>query len=435
MRFYMLTLGCPKNDVDAEGMSVLLRQRGFEAVERPEEADIVIVNTCGFIEEARRESLAALRRLAKGKHKGQLLIAAGCLSQLWGGELARHIPELDGILGTRRWAEIPDLLERLRAGQNGPLILVGDSPRRAMDFARAPKGASAYLKIAEGCDASCAFCTIPRIKGPFHSRPREVILEEARRLVAQGVKEVILIAQDTTAYGKDWGQRDALSDLLEDILKAVPGLRWLRLMYAHPAHVTPRLIETMARHPQICHYLDLPLQHAHPAVLKRMRRPASMGKVRRLIESLRQAMPDIAIRTVFIVGYPGETEEEFETLLDFVREMAFERVGVFKYSREEGTPAARLPGQVPEEIKEERYRRLMELQQDISWTQNQALVGSTLDVLVEGRGSGWSVGRSYRDAPEIDGLVLVKGDLPIGEMVPVRITEALEYDLLGTPQP
>jgi len=295
----------------------------------------------------------------------------------------------------------------------------------------AAQGASAYLKIADGCSAPCAFCAIPLIKGPARSRPAEAIVEDARQLVAQGVKEIILIAQDTTAYGRDRGERDALPRLIEAILAAVPELPWLRLMYAYPQHVTPRLIETMARHPQVCHYLDMPLQHAHSNTLRRMNRPHDVDRVRRLIADLRQAMPDIALRTAFIVGYPGETEEEFQALLEFVEEMAFDRVGVFIYSREEGTRAAELPHQIAEEVKRERYERLMELQQGISLARNRAQVGRTLDVLIEGCGDGLSVGRSYRDAPEIDGLVLIEGELPVGEMVPVRITGAMEYDLIG----
>ncbi len=431
MRYYLLTLGCPKNAVDSEGMSRLLRQAGHAPVDDPAAAQVLIVNTCGFIDIAKRESLEALRELAEAKRPGQFLVAAGCLSQRYGWKLTRQIPQLDGIIGTRRWTEIVELVERLARGERA--VMVGDPPVRPLDSLPrfAAQGASAYLKIADGCSAPCAFCAIPLIKGPARSRPAEAIVEDARQLVAQGVKEIILIAQDTTAYGRDRGERDALPRLIEAILAAVPELPWLRLMYAYPQHVTPRLIETMARHPQVCHYLDMPLQHAHPDTLRRMNRPHDVDRVRRLITDLRQAMPDIALRTAFIVGYPGETEEEFQALLDFVEEMAFDRVGVFIYSREEGTRAAELPHQIAEEVKRERYERLMELQQSISLARNRAQVGRTLDVLIEGCGDGLSVGRSYRDAPEIDGLVLIEGELPVGEMVPVRITGAMEYDLIG----
>ncbi len=438
MRYYLLSLGCCKNTVDSEGMSRLLQQAGHAPVEQPAAADVLIVNTCGFIDIAREESYDALRELAEGQRPGQLLIAAGCLSQRYGRRLIEQVPGLDGILGTRRWMEITALVERLATDGSRPLVMVGDPPvppqigEEREDAPRyAVQGASAYLKIAEGCSAPCAFCAIPLIKGPARSRPMEAIVDEARHLVAQGVKEIILIAQDTTAYGHDLGRYDALADLIEAILKAVPKLPWLRLMYAYPQHITPRLIAVMAQHPQVCHYLDIPLQHAHPDTLRRMNRPHNVDMVRRLIAHLRQAMPDIALRTAFIVGYPGETEEEFQTLLEFVEEIAFDRVGVFTYSREEGTPAADLPDQIPDHVKEERYHRLMELQQGISLVRNQQMIGCTLEVLIEGSGDGLSVGRSYRDAPEVDGLVIVQEELSVGEMVPVLITGAMEYDLIG----
>jgi ribosomal protein S12 methylthiotransferase len=433
VRYYLLSLGCCKNAVDSEGMSRLLQRAGYAPAEDPTAAEILIVNTCGFIDIAKEESFAALRKLAKAKRPGRLLIAAGCLSQRYGRELVKEVPSLDGIIGTRRWMEITALVEKLSSDGEGPLVMIGDSP--LPDFGSMPRsvvqGASAYLKIADGCSAPCSFCAIPMIKGPARSRQVEAIVGEARDLVTQGVKEIVLIAQDTTAYGRDRGQRDALPDLIEAILKAVPELPWLRLMYAYPQHITPRLIETMAQHPQVCHYLDVPLQHAHPDTLRRMNRPHHVDTVRRLIADLRQAMPDIALRTSFIVGYPGETEEEFQALLDFVEEIAFDRVGVFTYSREEGTRAADLLGQVPHRVKEERYQRLMELQQGISLSKNRQMVGRTLDVLVEGSGDGLSVGRSYRDAPEVDGLVLVKEELPMGKLVPVLIAGAMEYDLIG----
>jgi len=442
MRYYLLSLGCCKNTVDSAGMSSLLQQAGYAPTEHPSAAEVLIVNTCGFIDIAKEESFAELRELAEARRPGQLLIAAGCLSQRYGRQLAEEVPGLDGILGTRRWMEITALVEQLSSDGDRPLVKIGDPPAPPFpppqvggERRGAPRsvvqGASAYLQIAEGCSAPCAFCAIPLIKGPARSRPVEAIVEEARQLAAQGVKEIILIAQDTTAYGRDRGQRDALSDLIEAMLKAAPQLPWLRLMYAYPQHITPRLIEVMARHPQVCHYLDLPLQHAHPDTLRRMNRPPGVDSVRRLIAALRRAMPDIALRTAFIVGYPGETEEEFQALLDFVEEMAFDRVGVFTYSREEGTSAAALPGQIPDRVKEERYQRLMELQQGISLARNQQMIGRTLDVLVEGSGEGLSVGRSYRDAPEVDGLVLVRDELPLGEIVPVLITGAMEHDLIG----
>jgi len=306
----------------------------------------------------------------------------------------------------------------------------------------APQGASAYLKIADGCRRPCAFCAIPAIKGTAVSRPMETILDEARRLRDSGVQEIILIAQDLTDYGHDLGLKDGLAQLLESLAQAVPDLPWVRLMYAYPGAVTPRLIDVMAGSQQILPYLDIPLQHGHRDTLLRMRRPANVEWVYRTLETMRARIPRLAIRTTFIVGYPGETEAEFQTLLDFVNDLQFDRVGVFTYSFEAGTPSADLPGHLPEAVKEERRARLMELQQSISLAKNQALVGQTLDVLIEGRAQAEtedgstlddviSIGRSFRDAPEIDGYVLVEGSAPIGQIVPVRITGAMVYDLAG----
>jgi ribosomal protein S12 methylthiotransferase len=439
--FYLLCLGCPKNTVDAEAMTGLLEEAGWHRTKRPERADVLIVNTCGFIDAARAESYGALRELASAKRSGQVLLAAGCLSQRYGQEVRRTVPGVDGILGTREWANIVPCVQQLLGLElgtavrpPGPVSVVSPMSRHpAKNAGRSGGGQepSAYLKIADGCSAPCAFCAIPAIKGPQHSKPRHAILEEARQLVAKGVQEIILIAQDTTAYGHDRGESDGLPALVEDLLGAVPQLPWLRLMYAYPQHITPRLIETMAAHPQVCHYLDLPLQHAHPATLRRMRRSPDAASVQRLIANLRQAMPDIALRTAFIVGYPGETEEEFAALLEFITETAFDRVGVFIYSPEEGTPAAALPDAVPSAVAEDRYARAMSLQQDISLARNQAQLGRTLDVLVEGTKAQLSVGRSYRDAPEIDGYVLLRGHWPVGRMVKATIDRALDYDLAG----
>ncbi len=441
MKYYLETLGCPKNLVDSHGMARLLNELGHQPVAAPRQAQVLLVNTCGFIEDARDESIKELRQLARKKRRDQVLVAAGCLSQRWGERLMAAVPGLDGLLGTRHWSEIGALFDALESGKGrsrpGALSWLGDAllDGEADDARFARQGASAYLKIAEGCSAPCAFCAIPLIKGPAISRPAEAVARDAAALVQDGVEEIVLIAQDTTAYGRDRGERDALPGLMESILRAAPDLHWLRLMYAYPGHISPRLIEVMAGDPRVCHYLDLPLQHAHPAVLRRMKRPADVARSRHLIADLRAAMPDLALRTSFIVGYPGETESEFEALLDFVQEVRFDRVGVFLYSPEEGTAAAALADSVPEEVKVERYEQLMALQQPISLEINQTQVGRTLDVLVEGQGDGLSVGRSYRDAPEIDGLVLVPGALPPGQIVPVRITGAMEYDLVGEASP
>ena len=456
MRYYIVSLGCPKNSVDAEDMCLLFDAAGHVQVLDPAQADVLLVNTCGFIESAREESVQVLKDLAQRKRPGQRLIAAGCLSQRAGAQLARQVPGLDGILGTRRWAEVLNVAAQVGQRRSGqPVVACVDDPPGDVgggtsDIPRtAVLGASAYLKIAEGCSAPCAFCAIPLIKGPLKSRPLDDVVADARYLAEQGVQEIILIAQDTTAYGHDRGERDALPGLLEALAGAVPGVPWIRLMYAYPQHVSKRLIETMAHHEQIVPYLDLPLQHAHPDALRRMRRPADVDRVRRLIDDLRRAMSDIALRTSFIVGHPGETRREFRALETFVQEIAFDKVGVFTYSPERGTAAYDLPDPVPAEVMEERYDRLMRLQQGISLARNQAQVGRTLEVLVEGQGemayeeqdvepseqeqapAVISLGRSYRDAPEIDGFVLVDEQIDPGEMVSVRITGAMEYDLVG----
>lgn len=439
MRYFLISLGCPKNTVDAESMGQLLNDAGYRPADSPQEAELLIVNTCGFIESARAESIGLLQELAQDKRPGQRLVAAGCLAQRAGKSLTDHVSGLDGILGTRRWMDIVKLAEGMRQSRHGALYHIPNEGVIASEpvgvTRAATQGASAYLKIADGCRRPCSFCAIPLIKGPARSRPPEAIIAEARQLVAAGVQEIILIAQDTTDYGHDLNLRAGLASLIDDLLNAVPELPWLRVMYAYPGAITPRLIDTLARHPQVCHYLDLPLQHAHPDVLKRMRRPANMISVSRQIDALRAAMPDIALRTTFIVGFPGETEAEFAELEMFVREVAFDKVGVFTYSHEEGTAAAELPDDVPPEIKNERYERLMALQQGISFSRNQDQVGQSLKVLIEGSGDGLSLGRTYRDAPEVDGLLIIEEELPVGEMFQAQIIGAMEYDLIGELEP
>jgi ribosomal protein S12 methylthiotransferase len=432
--FFLLTLGCAKNTVDSDSMAALLARGGLSAARTAARADVVVVNTCGFIEPARAESIAALRRLAAAKRPGQWLIAAGCLAQREGAGLAEAVPGVDGVLGTRRWMDILSAVEALRERPAAAPYIHPSAARTVgvdeRDVERAAvRGASAYLKIADGCNRPCAFCAIPAIKGPLVSRPADRIAEEARRLGERGVRELVLLAQDTTSYGADRGERDGLPGLLQRIAAAAPRIDWIRILYAFPGAVSPRLIDTMADQPRIVPYLDIPLQHAHPDVLRRMKRPADVAEVRRTVESMRRRLPGLAVRTAFIVGFPGETEAEFGALLDFVREMRFDRVGCFLYSREEGTAAAALGGEVPAAVREERRGRLMELQQKISLEQNRALVGRRLDVLTEGRSKGLTVGRSYRDAPEVDGVVLIEGDAAPGEMLSVRVTGALPYDL------
>jgi ribosomal protein S12 methylthiotransferase len=438
-KYYLLTLGCAKNTVDSDSMAALLARGGLTPARSPSQADVVIVNTCGFIEPARVESLSALRKLADAKRPGQWLIAAGCLSQRSGDDLIRSIPGLDAVLGTRRWMDILSLIERLRSEtESAPILHLPAVPSVGTDeqgiVRAAVRGASAYLKIADGCDRLCAFCAIPAIKGTLVSRPMERILEEARILEDGGVRELVLLAQDTTNYGRDLGLRDGLPLLLERMAAAAPRIDWIRVLYAFPGAVSPRLIDVMAGVPQVVPYLDMPLQHSHPDILRRMNRPSDVDWVRRTVEGMRERMPDLAVRTAFIVGFPGEGEEEFDALLAFLREMQFDRVGCFLYSREEGTPSAALPDDVPPAVKLDRRERLMELQQGISLEKNRAWVGRHLDILTEGHQKGLTVGRSFRDAPEVDGVVLIEGDAPPGTMVRVRVTGALAYDLIGVPE-
>ncbi|MGB9722742.1 MAG: 30S ribosomal protein S12 methylthiotransferase RimO [Chloroflexia bacterium] len=426
MNVYLVTLGCPKNEVDSAGMAALLRRAGYTLVDEPEEAQALIVNTCGFIAPAREESLRAVEELARRKRPGQVLVAAGCMAGRYGAPL-QAVPGVDALLPTERWGEIAALLARLLSKAPRP----PETPPPGAGLS-AISGASAYLKIAEGCSARCAFCTIPQIKGPYRSFPREALISEARALREQGVQEIILVAQDTTFYGRDRGEADGLPDLVEALLRAVPDLPWLRLMYTFPSHISPRLIEVLASYPQICPYLDIPLQHAHPAVLRRMGRPDNVEEVRALLHRLRERLPELVLRTTFIVGYPGETEDEFQTLCAFLQEEALERVGVFPYYREEGTPAARLPNPVPPEVAERRRDILLRLQQKIARRWGRRQVGKTVEVLVEGVGEdGLVVGRTRWDAPQVDGLVLAQGPARVGEIVPVRITAASTYDLWG----
>ncbi|HAJ37250.1 MAG TPA: 30S ribosomal protein S12 methylthiotransferase RimO [Chloroflexi bacterium] len=469
MKYHLVTLGCPKNKVDSDGIEMLLRNADYRPTDRQQDADVLIVNTCGFLEASKEESISVLQEMGRRKRKHQVLVAAGCLVQRNGAEVLERVPKVDGLLGTRRWMEVLQLLEQIRRGKNrrslerytllgeaelAPSVeflgasqtpaLLGD-PAHAFVMAtpRPPVTAgSAYLKISDGCNAPCAFCTIPSFKGKLRSRPLEAIVDEAVALVDAGARELVIVAQDTTDYGRDLGAPNSLPRLLTAICQRTDErLRWVRLMYAYPGHVSDELIEVMATQPKIAPYLDMPLQHGDPRTLRRMHRPSKLEMVYDHVEKLRAAMPDIALRTTFIVGYPGETEEEFQGLLDFVRAIEFDKVGAFTFSPEPGTPAAALPDQTPDEVKQERYARLMELQQPISLRKNQAQVGKVLEVLVEGEGEIEGSGeplllaRSYRDAPEIDGLVLAPGVRGVqrGEMIQVHINGAMEYDLVGEP--
>jgi len=455
-------MGCPKNKVDSDGIEMLLQDGNYHATDSARDADVLIVNTCGFLEAAKEESIGVLHELGQQKRRNQVLIAAGCLAQRNGQEVLTRVPKVDGLLGTRRWMDVLELVNQVRGGKNNRKFanyqMLGDTqdstfsvpallndPSVEYEIA-VPRphliGGSAYLKISDGCNAPCAFCTIPSFKGKLRSRPLEAIIDEANALVAAGAKELVIVAQDSTDYGRDRGEPNSLPQLLSALCRRTSDdLRWVRLMYAYPGHVSDELIEVMAREPKIVPYLDMPLQHGDPRTLRRMRRPARLEMVYDHITKLRAAMPNIALRTTFIVGYPGETEAEFQGLLDFVSAIEFDKVGAFKFSPEPGTPAAELPDPVDEEVQEERYGRLMELQQPISLRKNQAQVGKQLEILIEGEGeiegsnAPLLLGRSYRDAPEVDGLVLVPGisGLPAGSMMEVYINGAMEYDLVGEP--
>lgn len=448
-KYFLVSLGCSKNTVDSESIAQVLDNAGMLSVGTPDKAEVLIVNTCGFIDSAKQESVDALRSLVNIKSDNQIVIAAGCLSQRYGETLVQEVPGLDGIIGTRRWMDIFDLITRLRDRKHPePMYhLPTDVKTVGLDergvLRASVQGAHAYLKIADGCRRPCAFCAIPKIKGTAVSRPIDRIVAEAVRLQDMGIKEIMLIAQDSTDYGYDLGLKNGLATLLNEICAAAPDIPWLRIMYAYPGYVTEELMETMAKHSQVLPYLDMPLQHGSREVLKRMKRPAKVEWVYETVGKLRSMIPNLMVRTTFIVGYPGETDQEFDELLQFVEDLQFDRVGAFKYSYEIGTPSATLANHVDDEVKQERYNRLMELQQGISLKKNQSFVGKTLDILVEGHGAAEdengqeidgviSIGRSYRDAPEIDGYVIVEGELPPGEIVPVRITGATTYDLIAT---
>ena len=445
MKYHIVTLGCPKNAVDSEGMDGILAGEGHTAVERPDDADVIIVNTCSFIAAARDETLGVLGELGLHKRPEQRLIAAGCMAQSHGGEVGTVIG-VDQVLSTREWMRIGEVVGPPTPADR-PLIPLMNMPSasgpdggyadwRTAQIRRHQRGPSAYLKISDGCNLRCGFCTIPSFKGDMRSKPVGAILAEARELAETGVREIVLVAQHLTDYGRDLGLKDGLATLLDELCQVIPPTVWVRLMYAYPHGISAKLIEVMASRPQICSYLDMPLQHAHPETLRRMRRPPDIERTKRIIGDLRAAMPDLAFRSTFIVGYPGETSGEFQALLDFLSEMQLDRVGVFRFSQEPGTHAATLPSQVPARVIERRWHQVMQLQQEISIARNRAWLGRTIDVLIEGVGTAddgrpVSLGRSFRDAPEIDGQVFVWGEPSIGEIVPVHVSHTTEYDLWG----
>lgn len=467
MKYHIITLGCPKNSVDSEGMSGILAAQGHTSVTMAQEADVIIVNTCSFIAAARDETLNVLREVASAKGNGQQLIAAGCMAESH-TDLVRNVPGVDAALSTREWMNIGELVspttqtpERpARAAWNSLIPLVSAPaapvpvlepiavapqtlavPGEYADWRTAPirrhvSGPSAYLKISDGCNLRCAFCTIPSFKGDMRSKAMGAILGEAQELAAQGVKEIVLVAQHLTDYGRDLKIKDGLATLLDELCQVLPHDTWVRLMYAYPHGINERLIATMASRPQICSYLDMPLQHAHPDMLRRMRRPPDTDRTKGILRDLRAAIPDVAIRSTFIVGFPGETREEFRSLLSFLDEMQLDRVGVFRYSQEPGTHAATLPNPVRPQVIERRWHEVMQLQQQVSLARNLRWEGRTLTVLVEGQGETDDgeplvVGRSFRDAPEVDGQVFAWGRAEPGTFVQVKIERAAEYDLWG----
>jgi ribosomal protein S12 methylthiotransferase len=425
--YHLVTLGCPKNDVDSAHLARLLEGGDLLPVADPQEADAIIVNTCGFIEQSQAQSMEAVQALAAQKREGQTLIVAGCMTQLYGRQVKEATPEVDHIFGVGQWQEVARLLQV----DPGAIYDIPESNVRVT-------GPSAYLKISDGCDAPCTFCVIPKIKGGLRSAPAGLLVKEAQRLVAAGAKELVLVGQDTTAWGEDLGMPvgRGLPGLLRTLSEAVGPGTWLRLMYAYPSRVTPELIATMAELPGVVHYLDVPLQHGSEAVLRRMKRPHNLERVYRFIEELRKAMPDVVLRTSFIAGFPGETEAEFEELLAFARAVEFDHAGCFTYSRQQWTDAFEMEEQVPDAVKAERRDRFMAQQQAISARRAARFVGRTLEMLVEGTGEDEDgapvvAGRTYREAPEVDGLVFARGRAQPGERVRVVIEDAAEYDLFG----
>ena len=438
MRVFIDTLGCPKNQNDSDIAKGILEAAGHSIAADPDDADVIIVNTCGFIEDAKRESITEIIEMSAFKEAGKKLVASGCLVQRYVSELAEEMPEVDAFIGVNDYEKLPELLDSLFVDDNRIIATNGEVSgtfERTCENRRIPdEPYTAYLRIAEGCNKACTYCAIPSIRGPYRSRAKESIIKEAKKLAALGCKELVIIAEDTGYYGIDlYGERK-LPELLKE-LAGIDGIEWIRIMYCYDDNITDELIDVMASEPKICHYIDIPLQHASDRVLRRMNRKSRSSSIRDTVTALRTAMPDIAIRTTMIVGFPGETEEDMDELLDLAEEMRFERLGAFRYSKEEGTPAALLEDQVDPEVAEERLDRLMILQMEISRESNERFTGRTLDVMVDGIDEdGISyIGRTEYDAPEIDDSVIFTplGQHKKGDIVKVRIIDTFDYDLLG----
>lgn len=444
MKIGIVSLGCPKNLVDSETMLGLIHEEKYEITNDPSEAEIIIVNTCGFIESAKEESINTILQMAEYKKSGscKYIIVTGCLSQRYAEELFNELPEADAIAGVEVYDEIGSIIKRVMNGERFIMLerskpdVIYTSKETFLPRILTTPSYTAYLKIAEGCDNCCSYCAIPKIRGPYRSKPMEQVLKEAKALADNGVKELIVVAQDTTRYGEDLpGGKLLLADLLKELNK-IESLKWIRVMYCYPNNFTDELIESFASLDKVCKYVDLPLQHASNRLLASMNRYDTREEVETLLAKLRKRIPGIVIRTTFIVGFPGETDADFEELKEFVEQQRFENAGVFAYSQEEGTVAGAMPNQIPDEIKQERYHELMALQAQISEEIHKDTEGQTLEVLVEGieeDGSGLHYGRSYREAPDIDGLVFIEnpGDIKPGCFVKVNILQGFTYESVG----
>ena len=431
----LISLGCSKNQVDSELiLGNISSDDNLEIIDDLNIADIIIINTCGFIQAAKEESIDTILEAVRLKETAELkgVIVTGCLTQRYKDEILREIPEVDAILGTGTFGDINKVIEAVLKGDrvsnigNPSYSYKASLPRIITD------SHFAYVKIAEGCNNNCTYCSIPKIRGPFYSRTMDDIIQEVKLLTDKGVKEIILVAQDITRYGEDLYEKAVLADLINNILKSNPDIKWLRLMYSYPENISDEIIKLIAKEDRICNYLDLPIQHSSNKIRKLMNRRGSREDLVYLINKIRQYIPDIVIRTSLIVGFPGEGEAEFNDMIDFIREVKFDRLGVFKYSREEDTAAANFCGQISDEIKEERYNKVMEIQQEISYNNNQEFINKELEVIIDEIDENAAIARSKYDAPEIDNQVYISAkDIKIGEIVKCNIKEAYEYDLIG----
>lgn len=436
MKLLFISLGCDKNLVDSEMMMGLLHDRGYEFTDNEEEADIIVINTCGFINDAKEESINTILEMAKYKENNlKALIVAGCLVERYKNEILQELPEIDAIVGTTAFDKICDVVDDVLADKkHNELESINKMCRPDVKRIITTGGYYSYLKIAEGCDKHCTYCSIPMIRGAYRSVPMDELVKEAEYLADNGVKELIIVAQEITIYGKDLYGEKKLPELLHRLCK-IPGIQWIRLLYCYPEEITDELIETIRTEKKICHYIDMPIQHASDKILKAMGRRTNNAELRNIISKLRKEIPDICLRTTLITGFPGETEEDHQILLDFIDEMEFDRLGVFTYSPEEDTKAASLDNQVDEEVKLCRKDEIMELQQEISMDKSERLVGKEIEVIIEGKASDEDVyvGRSYMDAPSVDGYVFINSEeeLMSGDFAKVRIVKAMEYDLIG----